>query len=180
MALASNRAFLELTCLEERCCPTASVFAQSGVLYITTDVSSDTVQIRDNGQGQMAVTVRDGEGIQRLNASGINQIVLQLNGAHDWVDIYSTSPLEHPLNLKVDLAQSASDRVFVELNQGLDKGSLSVNLFGTLGDSTVDTTVGPLGHGTVDFQEHLTDAYALSSVHIEGLPNQLERIYVGL
>ena len=166
MAPAFRRPALDIISLEERCCPTASVFAQNHVLYITTDFHSDIVQIRDNGQGQMTVTVRDDEGIQRLNAGGINQVILQLRGEHDWVDISSSAPLGHSLSVQADMGQGADDRLFVEMNKGLGTGSLSIGLFGTLGNSVVDARVGPLGSRSVDIQQHLADVDASSDLHI--------------
>jgi hypothetical protein len=175
----SNRAFLNLTTLEERCCPSASIFVQSGVLSISTDVYSDTVAIRDNGRGQMNVIVRDqAGGIQTLTADGISQIDMHLRGQHDWVDIMSTGPMINSLSLQIDMGQGANDRVIVEMRQGLKLGSLNLDLSGGLGHSTVDATIGPIDHGLFNFQDHLGDAQSNSSVHLLTLPGHGERVYV--
>jgi hypothetical protein len=172
-------AALSLTALEERCCPSASVFAQNHVLYVSTDVWSDTVVIRDNGQGNMAVTVRDHGGIQKLAATGIDQIVMHLNGQADWVDIISSNPLNHPLDVKIDMGKGTNDRVFIEMNGGIGQGSLDVELDGKLGHSVVDTVVAAPNKGTFSFEDHLADTDADSLVHFVDLSNHGERIYVG-
>jgi hypothetical protein len=180
MRTFSQFATLNLTALEERCCPTASVFAQNHVLYISTDVWSDTVLIRDNGQGNMTVSVRDHGGIQFLAATGIDQIVMHLNGQADWVDIISSNPLNHPLDVKVDMGNGANDRLFVEMNGGINQGgSLDVELDGKLGHSVVDTVVAAPDKGTLEFADHLSDSDAPSLIHILDLSNHGERIYVG-
>ena len=93
--------------------------------------------------------------------------------------ISSTTPLSHPLNIQADLGDGAEDRLFVEMNQGVGTGgSLSVNLYGTLGQSAVDVTVGPLNQGTFNIQEHLADLGKSNDMYKATLPGQVERVYI--
>ena len=179
MGVSRNRATLDLTVLEDRCCPTASVFAQDHTLYITTDPFSDSVRIREDGQGHVTAFVRDHERAFNTIASDITQIVMHLHGEHDWVEIQSTAPLKNQLDVKVDMGPGAYDKVHFDFASGLGQGSLNVDLRGTLGHSTVDAVVGALHEGTFDLHDHLVYPHNQSHLHLQSLPNQSQRISIG-
>jgi hypothetical protein len=178
MAIPSNRFSPNLTALEDRCCPSASVFAQDHTLYITTDPSSDIVQIVDDGHGHVSALVREGNLAFRVEASGIDSIVMHLRGGHDWVAIESPAPLEHHLALKIDMGRGNADKLYLGFTRGLGQGSLDVDLRGSLGHSAVDAVVGSIGQGRFDLHQHLADAQTSSHTHIQASPAAQERIYI--
>jgi hypothetical protein len=180
MSLSPKRVALNLEQLEARDCPSASVFAQDHTLYITTEPTSDVVQLRDDGHGQVTASVWDGRGRAIVSSSGIDTIVMHLRGTHDWVDFTAAAPLQHNLSVMIDLGPGSHNRVHFELQPGIDVGgAFAVDLRGNLGHSAVNTVVGPSLPGSFAVIDHLADDRAATHLHHLPTPNGGQRIFVG-
>ena len=175
---AANRFAPNLAALEARDCP-ASVVIANHTLSITTDVESESVNIRDDGQGNVTTYVSGPDGRQTFRARGITAIRLHSRGDHDRIDYRLTGQLKTSQSLLIDVGKGERDRMNLDFSKGTNGGNLRVDLRGRIANGRIDTTIGHVRNSQVNIYQRLADGTANSHVNLIGDLHGRAGIYVG-
>ena len=140
--LRGGRVPLKVEQLEDRCVP-ACIISQAGVapniaLTITGDDAVNSIQISDDGAGNITVTC---DGVLSPVVAGVKDIIANSKGGKDTVFYTLTGDLQagQTRNLKVDLGDGNDNFLAQAINNAdvLGTAALSINVKGNLGNDRI-------------------------------------------
>ncbi|MBI2826143.1 MAG: hypothetical protein HYX69_15800 [Planctomycetia bacterium] len=135
--------------LEPRLClsVTVTTVAINGgnELKIVGDAAADTVNITDQGNGQVAVT--DSGGGALGSADNVKLIKVDMGDGQDVVNYTLAAPLTNSEAINIKLGSGAGDTANLDLSQGVNGANLYVGVQGTSGDDTIAASIGNVSAG---------------------------------
>jgi hypothetical protein len=168
-----------LNLLEGRALPSATVAVLGSKLDITCDAAGSSVQIRDNGKGDVAVSVRSIDGTVTASAHAITDIAVHGKAGNDTVDFRTTGNLITALNLHEDLG-AGNDYAYTDLYNGISGVPLNIDIDGGAGADSAVMHFGAITKSTVNVHAALGDgADSFSAVMFAGAgPNSVVNMSV--
>lgn len=144
---------LRLESLETRVCPSVSVSTipiQGGnELLIVGDNNANTIDITDQGDGQIDVV--NGKGKSLGSGDGITLVKFEGKDGQDTVNYALANTLTNTERVVLDLGKKA-DSATVDLSQGISGANLNLKIEGGAGADSIAVTLGSLTAA----KEHIT------------------------
>jgi len=156
--------------LEERLCYSVTVIsspiASGQELKIVGDAAADTINILDEGNGNVTVTGESGN----LLGAADNVSVIRVNskGGADVVSYTLANPLAHVEKLFFNLGAGA-DQLSIDLSAGIDGANLHVTANGEAGADTISATLGDLATAKAILE--LNGDEGADIITVSGAPN---------
>jgi hypothetical protein len=149
----SGRVTPRLETLEDRCCPSTVTFqSHLHLLTLTGNSSSSTMVVRDDGHGDVRVTL-DG---RTRSFSRVQNIVINSRGGDDTIDYSLTGKLTESEQLTLHLG-AGSDQVDLNYSKGVAAKSLNVNIDDGGGNQSVTARFGRITGTDLRLSAHLGD-----------------------
>lgn len=145
-----------LTALEGRAVPSAAVTVIGSKLDITCDDAGSFIQIRDNGRGDVTVSVKSATGTLTAAGAGIADISVHGKAGNDTVDFRTTGNLLHALSLHEDLG-AGNDYSYSDLYRGISGVPLVLDVNAGAGTDSVVTHFGTIDRAYVNVRAALGD-----------------------
>jgi hypothetical protein len=150
----AGKAYPSLEALEDRTCP-STISLQSGILTITGDNSANTVTVRDAGNGNVSVNVKDANGhVTTKSAKGVSDIRINANGGDDRVNYALTGVLTKAEKISINLG-NGNNRGMLDFSKGISASALTLRVQGGSGNDRLDTTFGAIKNTALDFRTNL-------------------------
>jgi hypothetical protein len=139
----SGRVMPELEGLEDRCCP-STVALQGSIFRIIGDNTSNTITVRDAGNGVVTATVRDANGHQvTRTARNVSEVLISTGNGNDKVDYALTNKLTRAETVAVTLG-NGTDNVSLNFAKGAGAVGLNVMVHGGAGNDVSNVVFGEL------------------------------------
>lgn len=132
--------------LEQRLClsVTITTVAINGgnELKIVGDAAADTINITDQGNGQVDVS-----GAAVGSADNVKLIKVDMGDGQDVVNYTLAAALTNSETINIKLGSGAGDTANLDLSAGINGADLRVGVQGTSGDDTIAATIGAVSAG---------------------------------
>jgi hypothetical protein len=145
----SGRVKPQLESLEDRCCPSTVAFHYH-VLTLTGGSSNSTMVVRDDGHGDVAVTLNG----RTTHYAGVQQIDVNSKTGDDTINYALTGRLTTSEQLSLHLG-AGSDLVRLDYSRGVAAPNLTINIDGGVGDQNVTALFGPITNTNLQVNANL-------------------------
>jgi hypothetical protein len=166
---STRRSLPRLEALESRWCPSAVGIVQNDqTLTIRGDGANDTIQISDDGKGDVTATIILASGTRTISATGVTKIVIDAGGGNDTIGYALTGALtgrSEKLHLDLD---KGSNQVNLDFSAGVTNSALAVSMDDATGSNQLTTTFGAITGSRVNLTENLGPAGSTSHVNFGG------------
>ena len=143
----------QLESLEDRCCPSSATF-HSHLLTLTGDSSNSTMIVRDDGHGDVKVTLNG----HTSSFSGVQQLLINSKAGNDDINYALTGKLTSSEQLSLHLG-AGDDRVRLDYSKGVAAPSLHINIDGGGGDQNVTALFGAVTNTDLQVNANLGDGF---------------------
>jgi hypothetical protein len=146
----SGRVTPALEGLEDRCCP-STIALQGTIFRILGDNTSNTITVRDAGNGVVTATVRDANGHQvTRTARDVSEIQIITGNGNDKVDYALTGKLTRSEGIAVTMG-NGTDTASLNFAKGAGAVGLNVQVKGGTGNEVVNAVFGELAGTQLKF-----------------------------
>jgi hypothetical protein len=155
----AGRLPLAVEALEARDCP--STLALQGTTLLIADAgaahTNDKIIIRDDGHGDVNVSLTDGSGhTKTLAAHGVVTIQVNTGAENDTIDYALTGALTTSRQLLLNPG-AGNDQTSLDFTRGASAPNLTVRYNEGNGEDTLNALFGAIQNSNVDFRNHLGD-----------------------
>lgn len=138
---------LQLEALEDRWCP-AIIKISGALLQVIGDGAADTIAVRDNGSGGIAVQVTSPKGNSSASASGIAKVEIDAGDGNDLINYTLTNALATARALKI-CGDKGNDVVNLDFSAGITAAALDIDLDAGAGNDQIGMKFGVISKNAV-------------------------------